>query len=109
MLEAPAIPVSIAEQVVVNRDLVDLPGGAAAATVLYSAKAMSPAAIAQVSRPAAPDISFDVVFFDPHSGVRYLVKSGQIVKPLEAVDDTALGDKGGNEATKSVYFGSREK
>ena len=63
---------------------------------------------------AVPAVSsFDMVFFDVHSGARYLVKSGQIVKPLERISDDSGETSSENgvvhrEVSKSVYLGSRE-
>ena len=63
------------------------------------------------ARPAVS--SFDMVFFDIHSGARYLVKFGQITKPLERMrgePGEAFSENGvGYRAvSKSVYLGSRE-
>jgi hypothetical protein len=49
------------------------------------------------------------VFFDVHSGVRYLVSKGEIVKPLErvdAVESAGNGGESGHHVSKSYYFGT---
>ena len=98
-------------QAAVDRELVDL--GGTPATVLVSSKAAVNTTLGQAvsARPAVS--SFDMVFFDVHSGARYLVKSGQIIKPLErmrgesgeAFSENGVGYKA---VSKSVYLGSRE-
>lgn len=111
MLQAPAMAISIWEQAAVDRELVDL--GGTPATVLFSTSAAVNTTLVQAAngRPAAS--SFDTVFFDVHSGARYLVKSGQIVKPLERIGDdigemSSESGAGHKEVSKSVYLGSRD-
>ncbi len=101
-LQSPALPISTGEQLAVNRELVELTGGMNKPAVLVSANVAKP--IIPASNPAA----FDMVFYDIHSGARYLVASGQIVKPLESVSDEKV-EKAESGHTKSVYFGSREE
>jgi hypothetical protein len=111
MLQSPVIAISMEEQAAVDRELVDL--GGAPATVLFSTKAAVNTTLVQAAN-ARPAISlFDTVFFDVHSGARYLVKSGQIVGPLERISDysgetSSEKDAGHREISKSVYLGSRE-
>jgi Transglycosylase SLT domain len=111
MLQSPAMAISMEEQVAVDRELVEL--GVTPATVLFSTSAAVNTTLVQAAnaRPAAS--SFDTIFFDVHSGARYLVKSGQIVKPLERISDdsgetSSENGVGHREVSKSVYLGSRE-
>jgi Transglycosylase SLT domain len=105
MLQSPVMAMSMEEQAAVDRELVDL--GGTPATVLFSSSAAVNTTLVQ-SASARPAISsFDMVFFDVHSGARYLVKSGQVVKPLERISDDS-GETSSGEVSKSVYLGSRE-
>src|SRR5438876_9941858 len=102
--------ISMDEQAAVDRELVDL--GGTPATVLFSTKAAVNTTLGQTVSAQSAISSFDTVFFDVHSGERYLVKSGQIVKPLERISDesgetSSESDIGYREVSKSVYFGSR--
>ena len=106
MLQSPAME----ERAAVDRELVDL--GGTPATVLFSTSAAVNTTLVQAAnaRPAAS--SFDTVFFDIHSGARYLLKSGQIVQPLERIGDdsgetSSESGVGHREISKSVYLGSR--
>ena len=111
MLQSPAMAISMEEQAAVDRELVDL--GGTPATVLFSTSAAVNTTLVQASNAGRAISSFDTVFFDIHSGARYLVKSGQIVKPLERISDDS-GERsseigvGHLEISKSVYLGSRE-
>jgi hypothetical protein len=50
---------------------------------------------------------FETVFFDVHSGARYLVRQGEIVKPLlGAVEAAGNGGESGHHVSKSYYFGT---
>lgn len=84
----------------VNYDLADLAGSPA---VLYSQKTNAPIATPALSQSEVED-GFATVFFDVNSGARYLVQSGQIVKPLEEVGGEKANDSR-KEVTKSVYIG----
>ena len=111
MLQSPAMAMSIEEQAVVDRELVDL--GGTPATVLFSTKVAVNTTLLQTANAQPVVSSFDTVFFDVHSGERYLVKSGQIVKPLERISDYSSETSSENnvsyrEVSKSVYLGSRE-
>ncbi len=111
MLQSPAIAISREEQVAVDRELVDL--GGTPATILFSTKAAVNTTLGQTVSAQPAVSSFDMVFFDVHSGARYLVKSGQIVKPLERMRDEpgetfSENGVGYRAVSKSVYLGSRE-
>jgi hypothetical protein len=49
----------------------------------------------------------ETVFFDVHSGTRYLVSEGEIVKPLPTLkgDDQVLTERNQRHVTKSFYVG----
>src|SRR5712691_1269229 len=111
MLQSAAMAISMEEQAAVDRELVDL--GGTPATVLFSTKAAVNTTLVQAANERPAVSSFDTVFFDVHSGARYLVKSGQIVEALERITDDAGAESpengaGHSEVSKSVYFGSRE-
>ena len=103
-MRVPALTMSLVDQALLDRELKGLNG--TAATVLYSEvkhAAIVPAA--SVNEPGATE--FETVFFDVHSGARYLVSQGEIVKPLQSVETSAAGNGGesGHHVTKSYYFG----
>lgn len=52
-------------------------------------------------------VKVETVFFDVHSGTRYLVSEGEIVKPLPALegDDEVLTERNQRHVTKSFYVG----
>jgi len=111
MLQSPAMAISMEEQAAVDRELVDL--GGMKATIPFSTKLAVNATVVQTANAQSAISSFDTVFFDVHSGARYLVKSGQIVKPLERISDdsgetASESGVGHREVSKSVYLGSRE-
>ena len=109
-MEVPRIAATAGEVVSVNNELAEIGGTPA---MLYSLRNVAPASAVAAVTPRqldpATEQGFDTVFFDVHSGTRYLVKSGRIVKPLETAVDGATVESGRSEVTKSVYFGMREK
>ena len=111
MLQSPTMAISIGEQAAVDRELVDL--GGTPATVLFSTSTAVNTTLVQAVNAQSAVSPFDTVFFDVHSGARYLVKPGQIVKPLERISDDSGGTSSESgishrEVSKSVYLGSRE-
>jgi hypothetical protein len=87
----------------INNELADLGGSPA---VLYADKTDARSAARKTTEV---EQSFATVFFDVHSGARYLVQSGEIVKPLEPVtEENTVGGDAHKEVTKSVYIGTRE-
>jgi transglycosylase-like protein with SLT domain len=111
MLQSPTMAISIGEQAAVDRELADL--GGSAGMVLFSSIAGVNTNLVQAANTRPAVSSFETVFFDIHSGARYLVKSGQIVKPLERIRDgsgetSSEIDVGYREVSKSVYLGSRD-
>jgi Transglycosylase SLT domain len=110
VLQSPAMAFSMEEQAAVDRELVDL--GGIPATVLFSTSAAVNTTLVQAANARLAGSSFDTVFFDVHSGARYLVKSGQIVRQLERISDdsgetSSESGVGHREVSKSVYLGSR--
>jgi len=111
MLQSPAMAISMEEQAALDRELADL--GGSAGTVLFSSSAGVNTNLVQAANTRPAVSSFETVFFDIHSGARYLVKSGQIVKPLERISDGSgepYSESRVNygEVSKSVYLGSRD-
>ena len=103
-LSLPSLNATALEVALVNRDLIDLGGSPA---VLYRTANASPATIAaSLKRSQEVEQGFQTVFFDVHSGARYLVQSGRIVQPIES--ETASENDAPKEVTRSVYFGGRE-
>jgi len=106
MLQAPAVPVLVSEQMAVDRELAALGGSQPA--VLFSPRSV--ATVASVS-PVVKTAVYDTVFFDVLSGARYLVQSGEIVKPLESVSDMPAESRTNaahKDVSKSIYLGSSE-
>jgi hypothetical protein len=82
----------------IDRELKALRG--TGATVLFSGVKEAPIGEAFATREV------ETVFFDVHSGARYLVRQGEIVKPLsEAVEAAGNGGESGH-VSKSYYFGT---
>lgn len=106
VLSVPGLMASPAEVASINSELADVGGRPA---VLYtSATAQLASGVPAPSRVETDRVEggFATVFFDVHSGARYLVQSGRIVKPLEApAEDTPSEER---RETKSVHFASRE-
>ena len=110
VLQAPASFATAWEVASVNNDLAELGGSPA---FVGTEKAAAPTVLASAALSSKTEQGFETVFFDVNSGARYLVKSGQIVKPLEAVADETSDKKSASgvvdkEPTRSVYFSSRE-
>ncbi len=113
VLQVPSMAVSLADQLLMDRELRALMPPSA--TVLYSGvrqveigeRGNQMAGARSVNEPESRE--FDTVFFDVHSGVRYLVSRGEIVKPLasvESVDAAGNGGESGHHVSKSYYFGT---
>ncbi|MFL6284609.1 MAG: lytic transglycosylase domain-containing protein [Pyrinomonadaceae bacterium] len=73
------------------------------------------AAAAQASARRSANAVLEEVFFDVHSGARYVVRGGEIVRPLEAdsagVQPAPEGKQAQAEAfvAKSVYYGAHSE
>ena len=103
-MRVPPLTMSLVDQALLDRELKGLNG--TSATVLYSEVKDAAILPASVNEPGATE--FETVFFDVHSGARYLVSKGEIVKPLQSVQTSAAGNGGesGHHVTKSYYFGT---
>jgi len=115
-LQAPAMEIALSDQRVIDNELREL--GGLPATVLYSGmKQIGIGDVAGVrsslTRNAdAASGGFQTVFFDVHSGARYVVSKGEIVRPLvDEATEVGKADSGSIEgvhrvAEKSVYLGA---
>ena len=110
-IRVPSMTVPLADQVLIDRELKEL--SATPATVPYSE--LKQAGIgdrSSIARSVAnanerKAIEFETVFFDVHSGARYLVSRGEIVKPLQRVETSEAAGNGGESGhyvSKSYYF-----
>jgi hypothetical protein len=104
VLQTPNLFATAGEVAAVNFDLAEVGGTPA---VLNSQKLNVPASLTTAASRQVEQ-GFDTVFFDVHSGTRYLVRSGEIVKPLDAVVDDAKRSEDHRDVTKSVYLGARD-
>lgn len=105
-LQVPPLTATGTEVASINSDLINL-GGAPA--VFNSPRTIPAIPISTSAVSSAVEQGFETVFFDVHSGARYLVKSGTIIKPLESVSEDASKGNEDRRETKSVYFVSREE
>ena len=112
-LRVASLTVSLADQVLIDRELKGL--GATPATVLYSeikqgAIADGPGKGMSVASDKERDSTdFETVFFDVHSGARYVVSRGEIIKPLQSLETSEAAAGNGGESghvSKSYYFGA---
>lgn len=111
-LRVASLTVSLADQVLIDRELKGL--GATPATVLYSelkqgAIGDGPGngiSLASGNERGATD--FETVFFDVHSGTRYVVSRGEIIKPLQSLETSEAAGNGGEpgHVSKSYYLGT---
>jgi len=110
-IRVPSMTVPLADQVLIDRELKEL--SATPATVLYSelkqARIGDGSSMSVANANERKAIEFETVFFDVHSGARYLVRQGEIVKPLERIDGVEAagnGGESGHHVSKSYYFGA---
>ena len=88
---------------------------AAGGPARYSPLPSPSAAVAGAGRTAAAPL--EEVFYDVNSGVRYLVRGGEIVEPIEANSGGRAGSNPESDAAgaapafaaKSVYYGARSE
>lgn len=110
-LQSPAIAISVSDQRMIDRELREL--GGLPTTMLFSGtkemvigQSGSNQRVALANRAdakAGRDGGFETVFFDVHSGARYLVTKGEIIRPLGAVGSEENEMNGSVE--KSFYVG----
>jgi hypothetical protein len=111
-LRVASLTVSLTDQVLIDRELKEL--GGAQATMLYSGVQQAAIGGGLDGHIASGNVSeqeareFDTVFFDVHSGARYLVSKGEIVKPFRNVEAVGTAGNGGEsgQVSKSYYFGT---
>ena len=122
-LQSPPMAIAASDQRIIDSELREL-GGLPVTTsltttltntnLLYSReKHRNEVAIARrASANGGDSAAFETVFFDVHSGARYLVSKGEIVKPLDVVEASgASGIAGDGEVVhhvvaKSFYLGA---
>jgi hypothetical protein len=109
-IRVPSMTVPLADQVLIG-ELKEL--SATPATVLYSelkqARIGDGSSMSVANANERKAIEFETVFFDVHSGARYLVSRGEIVKPLQSVETSETagnGGESGHHVSKSYYFGT---
>lgn len=109
-MRVPSLTRSFADEVLIDRELNGL--GATRATVLYSGQKQAAIGDSSGNEVSVAGVErareFETVFFDVHSGIRYLVIKGEIVKPLQNVEKREAagnGGESGHHVSKSYYFG----
>jgi hypothetical protein len=106
VMSVPGLMAPASEVASINSEMAEV-GGSPAVLYANSTRTTVNVAVATNRGMEGVEEGFATVFFDVHSGTRYLVKSGRIVKPLETVaDDPATEER---RETKSVYFAAREE
>lgn len=120
-LQAPAMTIGLSDQKVIDGELRELSGVSPA--LLYSGTReiavgeREPNKLAVLDRARSEEgngAGIETVFFDVHSGVRYLVSNGKIVKPVENSEgaDRGLNSTEGevvrHVVTKSFYAAGGE-
>lgn len=123
-LQSPPMTIALSDQRIIDSELREL--GGLPATMLFSGTkqiGIGQAGGNQVALGHGADAvggglgfdGFDTVFFDVHSGVRYLVSKGEIVKPLvEVVEEespagsvsVSSGEVAHRSVAKSFYLGA---
>lgn len=114
-LQAPAMNIALSDQRLIDNELREL--GGVPATLLFSGGTqigvsqsgiqVAVARNADGVRPAAAEV--ETVFFDVHSGTRYLVSKGSIVKPIdnvESVESPSAVEVRRHVVAKSFYLGA---
>jgi hypothetical protein len=122
-LQSPPMAIAVSDQRIIDSELREL--GGLPVTMLFSGVKQigigqgggqtggNEVAIARrASANGGDSAAFETVFFDVHSGARYLVSKGEIVKPLDVVEASgASGIAGDGEVVhhvvaKSFYLGA---
>ena len=114
-LQSPPMAIAVSDQRIIDSELREL--GGLPVTMLFSG--VKQIGIGQgggnqvaIARRADANAEVETVFFDVHSGARYLVSKGEIVKPLDVVEASgASGIAGDGEVVhhvvaKSFYLGA---
>jgi hypothetical protein len=137
-LQSPPLNIAVATQRLIDNELSEL--GGMPATMLFAnsngsvdpglagnasiitpqSKVDSTQTVARndANRDKPAGETFETVFFDVHSGTRYLVREGKIVKPIEATPEDApdsaeaaipalaVNGEAAHKVTKSFYMGT---
>jgi hypothetical protein len=114
-LQSPPMAIAVSDQRIIDSELREL--GGLPATMLFSG--LKQIGIGQgggnqvaIARRADANAAFETVFFDVHSGARYLVSKGEIVKPLDGVEASGASQNVGegevvhHVVAKSFYLGA---
>jgi|GEM_PF-1263104 len=116
LLQAPSMNIALSDQRLIENELREL--GGMPATMLFSGgtqigvsqsfgNQVAVARNADGVRAAAAEV--DTVFFDVHSGTRYLVRKGSIVNPIdsvETVESPSVMEVSRHVVAKSFYVGA---
>jgi len=122
-LQSPPMTIAVSDQRIIDSELREL--GGLPATMLFSGVKQigigqvggqtggNQVAIARRAGENGGDsAAFETVFFDVHSGARYLVSKGEIVKPLDVVEASGASENAGegevvrHVVAKSFYLGA---
>ena len=118
-LQSPPMAIAVSDQRIIDSELREL--GGLPVTMLFSG--LKQIGIGQrggqgggnqvaIARRADANAAFETVFFDVHSGARYLVSKGEIVKPLDGVEASGASENAGegevvhHVVAKSFYLGA---
>jgi hypothetical protein len=103
-----ATNISVGEQRVIDSELQGL--GGSSVTAVYSGRNQTVVGVGSVNQVTSAGGSnaqsgseFQTVFFDVNSGARYIVRNGQIVKPVETSVDVIGGETGGHSETTGQH------
>ena len=108
-LEPMEIKIAVNDQVRIDRELQMM--GVVSPTLLFSGITQSgigeQVKTERLNETVTKRVKVETVFFDVHSGTRYLVSEGEIVKPLPTLkgDDEVLTERNQRHVTKSFYVG----
>lgn len=114
-LQSPPMAIAVSDQRIIDSELREL--GGLPVTMLFSG--VKQIGIGQgggnqvaIARRADANAAFETVFFDVHSGARYLVSKGEIVRPLDGVEASGASQNAGEDevvhhvVAKSFYLGA---
>jgi len=108
-LEPMEINIAVNDQAMIDRELQRM--GVVGPTLLFSGITQSgigeQVKTERLNETVTRRVKVETVFFDVHSGTRYLVSEGEIVKPLPTLkgDDEVLTERNQRHVTKSFYVG----
>lgn len=108
-LEPMEIKIAVTDQAKIDHELQRM--GVVGPTLLFSGITQSGIGervrTERLNETVTKRVKVETVFFDVHSGTRYLVSEGEIVKPLPTLkgDDEVLTERNQRHVTKSFYVG----